>query len=124
MNWPRLALTKDQQAPLGLAAQPSRVSPSQVALKIAHCSAGQITEAAMMAPTMVRMVSPTLPKRLARIHGQTPCTRIGGGEAFRISCRTKETSPCDCMSVTAPSYRSVSAMRALNQFMASEITTD
>ena len=65
-----------------------------------------------------------LPNRLARIQGHMPCTRIGGGAASTHLLADKETSVCDCMSVIGAPYRSVSAMRALNQFMAIEMMID
>src|SRR3954466_13101770 len=100
MYWPRLALTNAQQAPPGCAAQASRV-PLHMALTRVHSITGTSTHSPMATPTRVRMVLPTPLKRLARIHGHTPCTRIGGGSALRTSWRTKETSPCACISVIA-----------------------
>jgi hypothetical protein len=39
-----------------------------------------------------------LPKRLARIHGIGPWTRIGGGEAGTMSRRMKNRSVSECVS--------------------------
>src|SRR6185312_11189104 len=99
MNWPKLALTKAQQAPSGCAAQASRPGDSQTALISVHWMNGTSTESATTTPMMVRMVLPIELKRLALSHGTTPCTRVGGGSAGAICWRTKNTSVCDCTSL-------------------------
>src|SRR5690242_7564470 len=99
MNWPKLALTNAQQAPAVLAAQASRLGASQVALISVHWMSGISTQSAIATPTMVRIVLPTELKRLARIHGITPCVRVGGGEGGTTSRCTKNTSVWDWMSL-------------------------
>src|SRR5262245_20593671 len=107
MNWANLLVMNGQQAPAPSRVQAEPSAPTNVAVTIPQEMMVETTQYTMRRPITVRRVLPQLENRLVRSHATGPTTDLGG----------RSTGAAVALSATiAPSYRSTSAMRRLNQF--------